>query len=212
MPLFSTSQPSIKARVLPRFPANVIAGNGMVITRNGATYTFATTVIAGLPITALQDVPTDTLLGRDSSGTGAVEIVSPAGGLGMSGAGTLEITPNGRLRSIFFDIVGSPITTGVKRDYISPFTCTISKVTLLADQTGSIVIDVWKLPYASFPPTVSNSITGGNKPTISSGVKGQLSPLTSWNTAVTAGDCLRFNVDSVATLTRVAVCMEVITV
>jgi hypothetical protein len=34
---------AIKARVLPRFPANVIAGNGITITKSGATYTFALT-------------------------------------------------------------------------------------------------------------------------------------------------------------------------
>lgn len=32
---------ALKARVLPRFPANVIAGNGISITKSGATYTFA---------------------------------------------------------------------------------------------------------------------------------------------------------------------------
>lgn len=38
--MFSSTQPSLRARVIPRFPANVLAGNGMVITKVGITYTF----------------------------------------------------------------------------------------------------------------------------------------------------------------------------
>lgn len=212
MPLYSTSQPSLKARVLPRFPANVIAGNGMTITKSGATYTFAVNAIVDLPVTSLQDIPTDTILGRDSTGTGNVEIISPAGGLGMSGAGTLELTANNRLRNIFFTISGAPITIGIKQDYISPYACTISKITLLADASGSIVIDIWKTPYTGYPPVAGNSITAGLKPNISAATKGQLTTLTGWTTSIAVGDCLRFNVDSVSGLGRVTVCMEVITV
>jgi hypothetical protein len=39
--LFSSTQPSIRARILPRFPAQVLAGTGMVITKSGGVYTFA---------------------------------------------------------------------------------------------------------------------------------------------------------------------------
>jgi hypothetical protein len=202
----------MKLRVLPRFPANVLAGTGMSITKNGGTYIFATQAIVGLPVASLQDIPTDSFIGRDSVGTGSPEIVFPAGGLGFTGAGTLELTPNNRLRSLFFNITGAPISTGIKQDYISPFACTINKVTLLADQTGSIVVDIWKVPFASYPATVTNTITAGNKPTISASTKGQLLTLTGWTTSIAVGDCLRFNVDSTATLTRVAICLEVITV
>jgi hypothetical protein len=184
----------------------------MSITKSGATYIFATQAIMQLPVTALQDIPTDSFIGRDATGTGSPEIVFPAGGLGFTGAGTLELTPNNRLRSLFFNIAGSPITAGIKQDYISPFACVISKVTLLADQTGSIVVDIWKAPFASYPPTVANTITGSALPTISASTKGQLTTLTGWTTAIAAGDCLRFNVNSVATVARVAVCLEVNTV
>jgi hypothetical protein len=43
MPLFSSTQPSIRARILPRFPAQVLAGTGISITKSGGTYVFATT-------------------------------------------------------------------------------------------------------------------------------------------------------------------------
>jgi hypothetical protein len=184
----------------------------MSITRNGATYVFATQAIVQLPITALQDIPTDSLIGRDDVGTGSPEIIFPAGGIGLTGAHTLELTPNNRLRSLFFTIAGAPISTGIKQDYISPFACVINKVSLLADQTGSIVVDIWKTAFAAYPPTVTNTITGGNPPTIVTATKGQLTTLTGWTTSILAGDCLRFNVNSVTALTRVAVCLEVNTV
>ena len=41
MTIGSSNIPGVRARVLARFPANVIAGNGIVITKANATYTFA---------------------------------------------------------------------------------------------------------------------------------------------------------------------------
>jgi hypothetical protein len=104
---------------------------------------------------------------------------------------------------ITIDGGGSVITTGVKGDIEVPFACTINRATMLADQSGSIVIDVWKDTYANYPPTVADTITASAKPTISSATKSQDSTLTGWTTAVTAGDTIRFNVDSATTITRV---------
>jgi hypothetical protein len=65
------------------------------------------------------------------------------------------------------------------------------------DQTGSIVIDIWKRAHASYPPTVSQTITASAKPTISTGLSYEDTTLTGWTTSVTAGDWLFFNVDSI---------------
>lgn len=104
---------------------------------------------------------------------------------------------------------GAAITTGVKGD-IGPFTfaCTIEDVSLLADQSGSIVVDIWKDSYANFPPLVADSITAAAKPTISAAVKSQDTTLTGWTTAIAIGDVLRFNVDSAASCQRVALSMK----
>jgi hypothetical protein len=104
---------------------------------------------------------------------------------------------------------GSAITTGQKGHLEIPFACTITRVTLLADQSGSIVIDIWKDTYANFPPTDANSITASAPPTISSAQKSQDSTLTGWTTAITAGDILAFNVDSITTVTRVTLALKV---
>ena len=105
---------------------------------------------------------------------------------------------------------GSAITTGVKAYVTVPWACTITKVELFADQTGSIVIDIWKDTYANFPPLVADTITAAAKPTISSGVKDTDSTLTGWTTALAAGDVLAFNVDSVTDITRLSVLLTVV--
>ena len=100
---------------------------------------------------------------------------------------------------------GSVITTGVKGYLEIPFACTITQVTTLADQSGSIVVDIWKDTYANFPPAVADTITASAKPTLSSAQKAQDSTLTGWTTAIAAGDILAFNVDSITTCERVTI-------
>lgn len=95
---------------------------------------------------------------------------------------------------------GSVIATGIKGDLEIPFACTINRVTMMADVSGSIVIDVWKDSYANFPPTDADSITASAPPTISSALKSQDSTLTGWTKAIAAGSILRFNVDSCSTI------------
>jgi len=109
-------------------------------------------------------------------------------------------------------ITGAPISTGVKSDIVVPFSCTITRSTLLADQSGSIVIDIWKNTYANYPPVVANSIVGATPPTLSSSFKAHDSALIGWTTTITAGDILRFNVNSATTVTRVLVQLDLVTV
>jgi hypothetical protein len=94
----------------------------------------------------------------------------------------------------------SVIPTGVSGNIVIPFNCTIQQWTLLANESGSVVVDIWRDTYANYPPTVADTITASAKPTISSSTKGQSSTLTGWTTALTAGDILRFNVDSVTSI------------
>lgn len=98
---------------------------------------------------------------------------------------------------------GSAITTGIKGDLEVPCNCDVMGWTLLADQSGSIVIDVWKSTFAAYPPVVGGTITGSEKPTLASVNKNQDTSLTSWNVILNKGDILRFNVDSATTVTRV---------
>lgn len=103
---------------------------------------------------------------------------------------------------------GSTITTGVKGDLVVDFACTITGCKLYADQTGSIVVDLWKDTDANFPPLVADTITASAKPTISSSNKGG-SNLSGWTTSISAGDILRVNVDSVTSLQKVTLALKV---
>ena len=105
---------------------------------------------------------------------------------------------------------GAAIVTGLLGGSLRvPFSGTINSVTLLADQTGSIVVDIWKDSYASYPPTVADSICASAKPTLSSAEKSEDTTLTGWTTAITAGDILRFNVDSATTVQNVTLILKV---
>lgn len=104
---------------------------------------------------------------------------------------------------ITIDGGGSVITTGVKGDITIPFACTIDSWYITADQAGSIVIDVWRDTLANFPPTVADSIAGSEKPTLSAASFNSDTSLTTFTRSLAVNDVVRFNVDSVATVTRV---------
>lgn len=104
---------------------------------------------------------------------------------------------------------GATIITGIKGDFQVDFACTINAVTLLADQSGSIVVDIWKDTYANYPPVVGDSITASAKPTLSTADKSTDSTLTGWTTSLAAGDTLRYKVDSITTCQRVTVSLKV---
>ena len=102
---------------------------------------------------------------------------------------------------------GSAITTGQKGHLVVP-AGTIVEARLLADGTGSVVVDLWKDTYANYPPVVGDSICASAKPTISGAAKATDTTLTGWSTTCTDGDVLAVNVDSCATITRLSVCLK----
>jgi len=149
--------------------------------------------------------------------TGATGSIGPTGATGSTGpTGSVGATGStGPTSAITAAIVfttsngTSVLSTGVK-GYISvPFAATITEWTLLADVSGSIVIDIWKDTYANYPPTVADTITASAKPTISSSTKGQSSTLTGWTTSISAGDTLGFNIDSVSSIKNVTLILKI---
>lgn len=106
---------------------------------------------------------------------------------------------------IIIDGFGSPITTGIKAYLQIPMACSISGVTLLADQVGSVVVDIWKDTYANYPPTVADSITAATPPTLVAALAYEDTTLPGWSVVVAADEVLGFRVNSVATITRLTV-------
>lgn len=110
--------------------------------------------------------------------------------------------------NVFIDGGGAAITTGIKMFVECPFKCDIDRVTMLPDQSGSIVVDIWKDTYANYPPTDADSITASAPPTVSATTKSQDSTLTGWTKAIAAGDILGFNVDSCTTIEFCALALK----
>lgn len=104
---------------------------------------------------------------------------------------------------------GTEIALGEHGHLEIPFKCEIQRVTLLGDQSGSIVIDIWKDTYANFPPTVADTIVAAAKPTIITAQKAQDVTLTGWTKIIAAGSILAFNVDSITTIERVTLVLKV---
>ena len=108
---------------------------------------------------------------------------------------------------ITIDGGGSAITTGNKGYLTIPYGGTITGWRIISDQSGSCVVDVWKTANAI--PTSSNTITGTEKPTLSSQQLNTDTTLTTWTSSVSPGDIFAFNVDSASTVTRVNVSIYV---
>ena len=149
---------------------------GQITSLDNATGTYVTTGQTGSFVTTSQ--------------TGQFVATGQTGFLGKTAIG------------ITIDGAGSAITAGSKGSISIPYNCTLASATLVADQVGSIVIDIKKSTYASFP-TTSSIVGAGTKPTLSSAQKYTDSSLTNWTKTISAGDVLEYVVDSASTVTKV---------
>ena len=132
--------------------------------------------------------------GIDGSGNKGYHAL-PAGGGGSSAMGmTID---NG------VDV----ITTGVKGYIVSPFDCNVSSWSIVGDISGSIVIDVWKTNGAI--PTVANTITGSQKPTLVSQQLATSSNVSTWIKNIVVGDVIGYNVDTVSNVTSITLTIGV---
>jgi hypothetical protein len=120
-------------------------------------------------------------------GPGAVRAIN----LVLSGGGeVLELGPVGRI--------------------VIDEACVIGGWTLIADQVGSLVMDVRRATPGAFP--VFGSIAGLNKPTLANSQRAVSSSLAGWSvTALAAGDMLEFAVETVALITGATVALRLTT-
>lgn len=85
----------------------------------------------------------------------------------------------------------------------------LNSVTILADQPGDLLLDIWAVPYGSYDmpttPTAADSITNGTPPTLSGDNKYFDAVLSGWTTALPAGTTLVFKIQSVTDISSVSV-------
>lgn len=101
-----------------------------------------------------------------------------------------------------------PITTGEKGDFRVNFDAEITGWALVADRPGDIIIDLWKSSFSDYPPSVADSITGVNKPTLINVDKNQGTLTSPWQ--ITQGDIFRVYVQSASEVTRVTLSLSVL--
>lgn len=120
-----------------------------------------------------------------------------------------EDVPRGLIAVI--DGGGAEIWTGEKGDSGGlVFAGSLAAVELLAEPAGDVVVDIWKSSYADFPPSVSDSICGVSKPTLSSGIKYRDTTLTGWDVTVAVGDSFRFVIDTVSLIEKLTITLTIL--
>lgn len=222
---------------LTRVSAGVMAIEGVTIltTATGQPLDSDLTTIAGLTATTdnfMQakasawasrtptQVTADLIAMVGDSGAGGTKGLVPAPAAGDAAAlkflkadGTWAASVSNNIRDVPVTAIlnggGSVLTTGIAGDLEIPFAGVITAVRLFADQSGSIVVDIWKDTYANYPPTIADTIVASAPPTISTALKSQDTTLTGWTTSVSAGDILRFNINSVSSITRCTVSLTI---
>lgn len=140
---------------------------------------------------------------------GATGPTGPTGPTGVTGA----TGPTGAATSAIgyhIDGGGAVISAGeVLPGLPIPFNATITEWSIVADQAGDIEIEVWVDSLANYPPTGADKITASAPIVLSNAASNSSSTLTGWDTALVAGDVLRFNVVSCADIERATVSLRV---
>lgn len=204
---------------------HVVTGLGTMATQDASNVAITGGAISGVTgvatsgansdITSLSGLTTPLSVGQGGSGTATPSLVAGTN-ITISGSWpnqTINSTASGSGTAAVgytFNGVGAVLTTGtIGVGLRVPFACTINSVTLQADVSGSMVVDIWKDSYANYPPTVADSICASAKPTLSSAIKSEDTTLTGWTTSITAGDILFFNIDSCSTITNAVLTLKV---
>jgi len=107
--------------------------------------------------------------------------------------------------NFIIDGAGDTITTGSKGYITVPYHATIQAWTLLADQSGSITVDVRKCNSNTFPTTTSIASPSASMTSVQISSSNSL---VGWTTAINAGDILEFVINNVTSIQRVTISLS----
>jgi len=184
-------------------PINV---NDLLIGNSGVTTTSLTAItISATTYLNLPSSPSGSFTGGTVSG--ATNFTNGLTATTIS-ATTYQNLPQGSF-GLTIDGGGSDIILGNKGYAVIPYNGTITGWELIGNTSGSCVIDVWKTTSGNIP-TSGDTITGTEKPTLSSQQINSDLNLTTWTTNVSQYDVVGFNVDSTNGLSRVNLSIYII--
>lgn len=95
------------------------------------------------------------------------------------------------------------LVPGLKVQLEVPARMRLQQWTLFAEETGSIVIDIWRAPFAMLPLTLADSITGATPPTLVTSQFARSNDLAGWDIDLAPGDILGFSILSVSGIARI---------
>jgi hypothetical protein len=139
-----------------------------------------------------------------SGGGGADQTARDTANAAFARANTSEIV-------FVIDGGGSTISTGLRGSLEVPFNCNVVSWTILADQNGTIRMNVFNETYSTWGSTLprTNEISFGVPISITSSASKNNYTLAT-QASIAASNLLSYNVQSVSTITRVTVCLKVI--
>ncbi len=174
---------------------------GDVTTSGGSTVTLATVNSNVGTFGSTNSIPIVTVNGKGlttSLSTASVTVL------------TSGLPTNSLKREVSFalDGQGSAIASGGTW-YLAkiPYNGNVTSWDLVADQSGSIVVDIWRLNGAV--PTASSTITASSLPTLSSAQSAFTGSIAGWLSTVSVGDVWAFHVNSAATITKMSLTVSV---
>jgi len=180
-----------------------------LIDPDGDAYTPANDQQLIVAINGLVQVPG---IDYTTSGTDIIFTTAPVNGdtvyvVGLSTTADLTRTIN-----FVVDAGSAPMSSGIKGDMTLDVTGKIESWTIISDQEGQIQFDIGKVDFANFPNF--SSICGSERPTlgnISSGTKERIhrnTTISTWNTALNAGDILQFEIVYALNIQRCVVSLK----
>ena len=147
-----------------------------------------------------------------TSGTNLIFTTAPTAGQKVYVVALSTTADLTRTINFVVDAGSSPMAPGIKGDMTLDVSGKIESWTIIGDQSAQVQFDIKKVDYANFPNFTS--ICGTEKPTLGDIGAGttqrinQDTSLTTWNTALNAGDILQFEIIYAINIQRCVVSMK----
>lgn len=160
-------------------------------------------------IISINDVVLSPGVDYNVSGTEIIFTTPPAAGSEFFGVALRTVADLTRTINFVLDNGSNDITSGVKGSLGLDVSGRIESWTLVSENEGSIVIDIKKDKYDTYPDSLT-SIVGSEYPRLSTQKKNRDESLSTWTTDVVAGDILDFSVVSCSGIQKCSLFLRLI--